>query len=258
MARTLILLWTAVAVAVATISGFAWLSWTRQRELAARGAVAGLEQQLTPFRDDIAALLLRYETHLLRQIEAIDGESADGDLIKSLAGVNRSPLVAHVLAIDLDGRVVYPQRISGLYAGQQNTLRDALQVLQELPRSQPTMLKPVGKTESGGSSRKQTAAADATGSRWVAWYHNRGLMLGYRWYPREDVQAMAVLPRGRWLADILAELPETPPEKASDRSLAVRLRDASGQTIHQWGRTGMTDAKWAEAPIVAELPLSPP
>ncbi|MCA9035761.1 MAG: HAMP domain-containing histidine kinase [Planctomycetaceae bacterium] len=95
---------------------------------------------------------------------------------------------------------------------------------------------------------------------WFVWYWDRGVNLIY-WQrrPSGDIVGGA-LERARWMADLIAQLPDTMPDRgAEDRTLETRIRlvSESGETVYQWGsyepQTGET--AFCEIPVAA--PLSP-
>lgn len=94
---------------------------------------------------------------------------------------------------------------------------------------------------------------------WYTWYWGRGLNL-IAWNRRPTGEVVGILlERARWMADLVAELPDTG-EPSPDKSRTapvpdrVQLLDSGGHVVYQWGRFEPADT--AEA--FAELTLSPP
>ncbi|MFN3192262.1 MAG: sensor histidine kinase [Aureliella sp.] len=133
-----------------------------------------------------------------------------------------------------------------------------------------------GQTE----AQEQARAAVKRDFGWVTWYHRRGMVLGYWWNQRDQRRAMVALPRARWMADIVAALPDSAQylKKAADGSASVeeaavsgqlagdilsdciwQLVDVEGKAIYQWGNaeTDLFDRIQSGEPN-AELAVSPP
>lgn len=113
------------------------------------------------------------------------------------------------------------------------------------------------------------------GSRWITWYHRRGMVLGYQWQQQPGWYAILALPRGRWMADIVAALPDSQvriesvdPSKASGKEIGgqtilagsvKQLIDVEGNVIYQWG--DVQEEEWeslVQAEPAAELPVTNP
>lgn len=94
---------------------------------------------------------------------------------------------------------------------------------------------------------------------WYTWYWGRGLNL-ILWQRQPNGELVGVLlERARWMADIIAELPDTEPwspERSStdSRSARTQLVDSDGSVVYQWGRLESPEG----ATAFAELPLSTP
>ncbi|MCC6510271.1 MAG: hypothetical protein IT423_14295, partial [Pirellulaceae bacterium] len=80
------------------------------------------------------------------------------------------------------------------------------------------------------------SAASASQSHWTTWYHGRGLVLGYWTGSLHNTVTMILVPRGRWLADVVAALPDN--HDAREDAL-VQLVDVEGTVITQWGNVSL-------------------
>jgi len=184
------------------------------------------------------------ERELLR---LTDLESYDYDAIRRLA--RAEPLVRQLLVLNTDGSIVYPDPRQELNDAEREFLRRAEQVLidKDLVRA--------GADDSDALAGSPTADAAPTHG-WYAWYWGPGLNLIF-WHRLESGQIVAVaLPRGRWIADLVAELPQTPlpSSDATDPDSRIRLVDSNGAAVYQWG-----DFEPAEdARPAVEMPLSEP
>ncbi len=92
---------------------------------------------------------------------------------------------------------------------------------------------------------------------WFVWYWDRGLNLIY-WQRRPSGHIVgAALERARWIADLIAWLPETDRSNASpsvDRvQTSFRVISSSAEIVYEWGHDHARD----EMPF-CEVPLSPP
>lgn len=128
---------------------------------------------------------------------------------------------------------------------------------------------PPQKSESAGQFTNAIPPAQNFG--WITWYHRRGLVLGFWWHQSRDWKSIVILPRARWMADIVAALPDTrdPIPRAkltgSDAKLfslsgsLKQLVDVEGSVIYQWGDAPASEWKTlvAQGPS-AELPVANP
>lgn len=100
-------------------------------------------------------------------------------------------------------------------------------------------------------------------SKWFQWYWERGLNLIY-WQRRPSGKIVGcALERARWIADLIAEMPDTDIKTdAGDRSnpsrefdSRIRLVDASGKPVYQWGRFQSAESAepFCEIPVVEPL-----
>ncbi len=125
-------------------------------------------------------------------------------------------------------------------------------------------------------SRSSAAVSAMTDNRkglgenfgWITWYHRRGIVLGFWWQDGADWRSIVVLPRARWMADVVARLPESasgigpPLNKLNAEQLSgslVQLTDVEGNVIYQWGSS--PESEWnqlASGHPAATLPLNDP
>lgn len=113
--------------------------------------------------------------------------------------------------------------------------------------------------------------------KWQTWYYDNGLQL-VLWIAWSDHTATGlVLERGRWMADLIAALPEsvdtmerqissTDPNIRKQSNDSIRssanvsfaqyvLRDSEGEVVYRWGPTGQDDPT---IKTLADVPLLPP
>ncbi|MFK7735840.1 MAG: sensor histidine kinase [Pirellulaceae bacterium] len=107
------------------------------------------------------------------------------------------------------------------------------------------------------------------GFGWLTWYHRRGMVLGFWWEQADQTRALAALPRARWMADIVASLPDSDGRGESPRGtqagegflsgMLQQLVDVEGKVIYQWGDA--SEDAWGDIDsreLDAELPLQAP
>lgn len=108
-------------------------------------------------------------------------------------------------------------------------------------------------------------------SGWITWYHRRGMVLGYWWHQGEDWRSITVLPRPRWMADIIAALPNAMPQAedletgASGTAVGLQgslkqLVDVEGNVIYQWSNLPLSQwdqlvARQPDAELAVSAPL---
>lgn len=128
----------------------------------------------------------------------------------------------------------------------------------------------------GGSVAAPAPASSVTASSspsegWHIWYQDRGVHLIY-WQRLVSGHVVAVLvERSRWMADLIATLPQTVEEISSGENRLndpaadiptsrIRLLDSSGRPVYQWGRYE-PEVTAKQVPLekpFAEIPISPP
>lgn len=105
----------------------------------------------------------------------------------------------------------------------------------------------------GVDSLEMSGAAEAEDESqfgWITWYHRRNLVLAYWWRDEQDWTGMVVLPAARWMADLVAVLPEErPASKTQGSSLPFeggrlnQLVDIEGTVVYQWGDAAESEWK---------------
>ena len=92
-------------------------------------------------------------------------------------------------------------------------------------------------------------------SGWFNWYWDRGVNLIF-WQRRPSGHIVgAVLERARWIADLIAQLPDTV-DGDSERAINTRIRlvNESGESVYQWGQFETAD----DATPFCEVPVTNP
>jgi signal transduction histidine kinase len=104
--------------------------------------------------------------------------------------------------------------------------------------------------QSNSLSSSNVAASNSV--EWSKWFFGPGLQLIASHKLADGGRIGMLLSRGRWMAELVAELPD---QSSSGESLAgqIQLLDESGRTVYLWGRTQNLVAK----PVVT-VPLAEP
>ena len=279
MNRSLIALWVALAAAIFTIAAFAQF-WIAQRE---RSAVTRVQEllstQLAPVNQAIQRVTDAFAVELERNIASTDLSNPN-----ACVELKRSPLIRMLVVFDSQQQMLFFPRALGNATLEDRALIDeAQQVVRDYyPRTPQLMQRvandatqvalpqqlaiPVQSTSKYSSAQRQipaqqpatelsTATLDNAiaypKSNWVTWYHRRGLMIGYIWQQDTRWQAVAVLPRTRWIADIVSALADVAASETSTlapsgkglRSLR-QLVDVEGKVVHQW--SSLPQSAWSE------------
>jgi signal transduction histidine kinase len=133
----------------------------------------------------------------------------------------------------------------------------APQAVQKL-QAQQQVQAPSQLVEDAYSVAQVQNIADFTeSSGWFVWYWDRGLNLIY-WQRRSSGHIVGcALERARWMADLVAHLPETvdsATEKVRRVATRVRLVNTSAESVYQWGSFEPDQTQpLCEVPVVAPL-----
>ncbi|MCA9125989.1 MAG: HAMP domain-containing histidine kinase [Planctomycetales bacterium] len=296
MNRTLAALWLAVLLAIGTLIVVSQL-WVRQREDSAQERISDiLRAQLSPARQSVDDAITRYNVEISKLLLSLDVTDQ-----QDLLNLSRNPLCYRVF-VARDDRIVFPQEARS--SEDQVLVDEALQLLRELGDPRPSarisdqgsrnvdssavsapqqnqrgspelqVTNPSFEREDAVQRSSSSAPAQDVESQdlrmssgWLVWYHRRGIMLGYWWSQGQQLKSLMVLPRGRWLSDIVNVLPtisqatnEDTKHLAHDLSYAlVQLVDIEGNVVHQWSRSPLD--QWdalSQQEANAELPLNSP
>ncbi len=236
-------------------------------------------------RDDEAALQRRFEEVFAVQVRDIDGVisrhfeslslelrstarqiSLDPDGIRAV--IRRAPQVRQVMVLDREGLVLHPDPASDLSLSE----REFLQEAQELIRDRDLIHASSGPSdsnqqppepESSSRSGQRTSPQDGstqTDEGWHSWYWGRGVHLIF-WQRRADGSVVGLLvERGRWMADLVAALPDTVNRQHDGVSIATtsrfRLIDSMGQSMYEWGEYEPPEVCTPLAEMAVSSPLN--
>jgi len=237
-----------------------------------------LEGRLQDVNSTIASFLETVEPDLDR-ITSID----DFD-VESLRRINRTePRLFQLFVLDESSELIYPNPTSTdspltrterkflTQAGRMFSGHDFEGVVLSSEKNSEGVLEE-GKSNrisprSGNSSSfpqsSKFKSPAPTSSKWFGWYWERGLNLIY-WqrHPSGKIVGCA-LERSRWIADLIAQLPDTDTQTqkldgtrhSQKFDSRIRLVNASGNSVYQWGHLQPTDSAepFCEIPVVDPL-----
>ena len=201
---------------------------------------------------------LSQEMHRLTAIDVFDRDA--------LRQVSREDArVLQIFVIQPDGNLLYPDPLGTLNRNEQEFLTRAAQIIsdRELQRAAASLgvESPATSSLQASNQTKLPSEPPSTAlsqSGWFVWYWGRGLNLVF-WQRRSSGHIVAAaLDRARWIADLIAVLPDTPsqlPGSTGVQTLSrIRLLDSTSKPVYQWGSF--------EPPVGAtaasEISLSPP
>ena len=223
-----------------------------------------LEGRLQDVNSTIASWLESVEPDLDRITSINDFD------VEKLRKINRTePRLFQLFVLDRSGELLYPNPAttsSPLIGTERKFLTQAARMFtgQDF---EGVVLNSEKVTEEGvansyPSNSKFESSAPAN-SKWFGWYWERGLNLIY-WQRRPSGKIVGcALERSRWMADLIAEMPDTDmkTQKVDTRQVSqtfdsrIRLVNASGSPVYQWGHFQPTESAepFCEIPVVDPL-----
>ena len=223
-----------------------------------------LEERLQDVNSTIASWLESVEPDLDR-ITSID----DFD-VEKLRKINRTePRLFQLFVLDNGGELLYPNPAttsSPLTGTERRFLTQAARMFtgQDF---EGVVLNSEKVTEeqvaSSNPSNSKFESSTPANSKWFGWYWERGLNLIY-WQRRPSGKIVGcALERSRWMADLIAEMPDTDmkTQKVDTRQVSqtfdsrIRLVNASGTPVYQWGHFQPSESAepFCEIPVVDPL-----
>ena len=234
-----------------------------------------LEGRLQDVNSTIASCLESVEPDLER-ITSID----DYD-VESLRKVNRTePRLFQLFVLDDGGELLYPNpattsspligterkfltQAARMFTGQdfEGMVSSSENVQEE--ESQSKRITRLSDTAASFLKGSKFEGPAPKGSKWFGWYWERGLNLIY-WQRRPSGKIVGcALERSRWIADLIAKMPDTDTETQNDDTTRssqrfdsrIRLVNASGAPVYQWGQFQPDESAepFCEIPVVAPL-----
>ncbi|OWY71241.1 hypothetical protein B7486_11630 [cyanobacterium TDX16] len=161
---------------------------------------------------------------LQREAELVaDRLSNDHDAIRRI--VRETPIVDQIFVLNTEGRLFHPDPSGPLSSSERRFLTDFGDVfLQEGAFLEAPENQSYGPT---------------IGRGWITYYQGPGLQLIY-WQrtPSGEIRGILV-PRARWISELIAALPEAPStelyKRVSAISSRISLLDSQGRSTYEWG-----------------------
>ena len=218
----------------------AWLGsrLARQEQTTARQRLTGLALERLEDVDLLVRKHFRQRERELLQWTELD--SYDPDRLRQI--VRSRPGIGQLFVLSPDGTLLHPDPAGTLNASEREFLLQAQRAFddKELIRN------------AGADENDVVPAAYG----WHVRYWGPGLNLIF-YHRLESGNVVGVhVPRSMWIADLIAELPDTAPPVSSRHGSEARIRlvDSSGEVVYQWGP--FEPDKAAEA--LAAMPLGSP
>jgi len=200
-------------------------------------------QLLTERLQDTDGLIAEYfRGRRLELLELTDLDNLDPDHIRRI--VRRQPRVNQLFVLDADGSLIHPDPAGTLNDSERRFLQQAERVFldKELVRG------------AVGEDEKDAPVTHG----WYVRYWGPGLQLIFHRRLESGRVVGVLLERSRWIADLMAQLPQTESGAGSaDGPLArsrIRMEDSNKNTVYQWGLLEPDDG----AQPVVELRVAEP
>ncbi len=139
---------------------------------------------------------------------------------------------------------------------QSTAQRPAYDRAEQIPLAAPAADDPLMKRKMSVAAVHDGAPSFLPSSGWFVWYWDRGLNLVY-WQRRPSGHIVgAALERARWIADLIAVLPETDggASTASSVATAFRVVNSAADIVYEWGQEPDDEAvPFCEMPLASPL-----
>ena len=227
-----------------------------------------LQANLEGIDSDIAYYFERLERRLLR-------DDFDPDIPESiLAWTRNEPLVEQVIVLDEEGTPLYPDQNGPISRGETEYLWKIRQLLNDrtltrqslgehiiTPRIQTT--EPLGNRKIKVTihpkllAKTERTAELSPDHGWFAWYWGSGLQLMH-WRAIDENRTVVIgLLRARWMSDVINMLPESSAQVAGTDPAQIRLIDADGDVVYQWGTRDLPEDEVPLSRLHLSSPLRP-
>ncbi len=233
-----------VLIVCLPLAMLAWLGWrlARDEQRTVRQGLTGLAlEKLEEFDRDVAEYFQQRQRDLLELTEL---DNYDPQHLRQI--VRSRPGIGQLFVLNPDGTLVHPDPAGTLNHSEREFLLNAKQIFddKELVRA-------------AAVDGDDTAVPAAHG--WHVRYWGPGLNLIF-YHRLESGKVVGLfLPRSPWIADLIAQLPDTaPPVGSRDRLVSatrIRLVNSHGEVVYQWGsfEPGETAEAFAEMPLCNPL-----
>jgi len=252
---------------VVPLALLAWVAWrlARQEQAVLREQMRDLLADRLRDIDRLMAVHFDTVRRDMHRLTSVDQYPPDA-LRKRM---RQDARVFQLFVIQPNGALLYPNPLGPLNRKEREFLARASPIIvdRDLQRAADASGEQAGALDTPAPSRgrkeqrrDRQVATRQEASGWFVWYWGRGLNLVYWQRRRSGHIVAAALDRARWMADLIAALPDTPqsgtdvlPEASSFR---VRLIDSTSQPVYQWGRYDVPDQTAPASEIALSTPLS--
>ena len=166
--------------------------------------------------------------------------------------VRSDPRLLQLFVLEPDGDILHPPLAEPLNQSEREFLERARVFLQDkdLLRAADRQTESASGTARSGFYGQTSTAPHG----WYTWYWGRGVhLIFWRRLPSGHIVG-AELDRSRWIADLIAELPQTPLAETPASQSRIQLVDSHDEAVYQWGAY---EPHSSAAPL-AEMPVSAP
>lgn len=165
--------------------------------------------------------------------------------------VRSDPHLLQLFVLQADGEILHPPLAGPLNQSEREFLERARVLLQDKDLVRAADRR--AESAASGSTTFYDQTSTATYG-WYAWYWGRGVhLIFWRRLPSGQIVG-AELDRARWIADLIAELPQTPQAETPAAQSRIQLVDSHGDPVYQWGAFEPP----GDATPLVELPASAP
>ena len=222
----------------------AWLGAKAMRDEQALRELGFHELMLGQLRAVDAVIVSAVDAYRERLLDEMRPFALDVDVLRERS--RTSPYAIQHYVLDTDDRLLYPpvRTPASLTAEERSAIERTQRIWDE------------GEISTRAASRADTPSKTAAfgEARWHAWYRDRGVQL-LLWVPESGRIHAVEANRTRLLADIVAALPETDalaPELVEGQ---VRLIDAAGRALYQWGAAEPEEDATPDVEMAVSEPL---
>lgn len=243
--RILIGLLTLIAAPLLLLGWLSASAVRADRLVATRQMEVVLQNRLQESLTDVQPLFQELASGLsdpVQAVAAIDQHDTDEQQLALSRLERHTPLVRRVVAINPQGRLLYPAVPA---AGESTTVVERYAALTALVAARPRI----------DTTAEATAGSATSGPLFHTWYRDEGLQLTLWWYQPSGAAIGVLLERSAWIAALTARLPETrwqasPSEyskslrnagAAASTSSPATIQEASvlvdeaGRLVYRWG-----------------------
>jgi signal transduction histidine kinase len=216
----LLLFWLIVCLPVVVIVGVGWRLAKSERDTAQQRVRDLLLVRL----QDTAQVLDGYFQDHARRLQALT-EAISDDPVSIRRLFRRDPHISQMFLLDAEGKLQYPNPRTDLNLAERRFLSDAGDLF-----ARDDLMRSLADDDEKGT---------ISTSGWVVRFWGPGLNLIYCQRLASGQLVGVVMRRARWIADLIAALPDTNDARVPDGrdswNARIRLVDSVGRPVYEWG-----------------------